>query len=319
MTQPASPADRAEAAVAALLLKQDGVISRKQVVACGHQPHYIRRMLRRKNWAAVLPGIYVNHTGVPTWRQRVWAAVLDAAPAAVGDVSVLNFGSGPIHIVVGCGRTITPRKGVVVHRRSRIDESLAPGLAPPRLTAEEAALDIADGAATELTAIATLSEAVNKRLTTGEQLLATLRARPRMRRRDLLQRVCRDIADGTCSVLEHHYFTDVESVHGLPVPQRQVETTVGRKGFRDVEYTEYGVVVELDGRLGHADFVSRDRDMERDLDAAARADRITIRLGTGQVFGRPCSTARKVAAVLVSRGWIGTVQRCPSCPRWAGS
>lgn len=220
--------------MAALLVAQGGVITRTQVVQSGRRPHCIRRMLRRKNWVAVLPGIYVNHTGTPTWRQRVWAAVLDAA------------------------------------------------------------LDIAEGAGAELTAIATLSSAVNKRLTTGEQLLATLQARPRMRRRDLLQRVCRDIADGTCSVLEHQYFAEVENVHGLPVPQRQAETTVGRRGFRDVEYTEYGVVVELDGRLGHADFASRDRDMERHLDAAAFAHRITIRLGTGQVFRRPCSAVRAV-------------------------
>ncbi|WP_075052015.1 hypothetical protein [Gordonia malaquae] len=48
----------------------------------------------------------------------------------------------------------------------------------------------------------------------------------------------------------------VERAHGLPAPLRQAPTGVGRPGFRDLDYPEWGVVVELDGRLGHADAVS---------------------------------------------------------------
>ena len=46
--------------------------------------------------------------------------------------------------------------------------------------------------------------------------------------------------------------------------------------YRDVEYDDF--VVELDGRLFHDDTAARDRDLERDLDAAVEG-KDTIRLG----------------------------------------
>lgn len=89
---------------------------------------------------------------------------------------------------------------------------------------------------------------------------------------------------------------------------------MGRRGLRDVEYVDFGLVVELDGRLGHDGPVARDRDLERDLDAAVHGDRLTLRLGWGQVSERPCATATKIARALRARGWRGTVARCPACP-----
>ena len=49
--------------------------------------------------------------------------------------------------------------------------------------------------------------------------------------------------------------------------------------------------------------------MERDLDAAL-VGKDTVRLGWGQVFDRPCSTAAKVAALHAARGWAGSPQSC---------
>ena len=53
--------------------------------------------------------------------------------------------------------------------------------------------------------------------------------------------------------------------------------------------------------------------MERDLDAAVERQH-TVRLGRGQVYGRPCRTAAKVATLLRLRGWTGTIRLCgPDC------
>jgi len=67
-----------------------------------------------------------------------------------------------------------------------------------------------------------------------------------------LENVLRDIADGTCSVLEHGYLTKVERAHGLPPGRRQPmdEDTSGRV-YRDVHYEQYDQYVELDGALFH--------------------------------------------------------------------
>ena len=73
------------------------------------------------------------------------------------------------------------------------------------------------------------------------------------------------------------------------------------------------VVVRLRFWLFHTATHDRDRDLERDLDAATTGTRATIRLGFGQVYERPCSTAAKLAAVLRIQGWTGDVRPCGSC------
>lgn len=306
-------------AVAAIEHAQDGVISRRQARECRCRPADIRRRLRRKEWTPICPGVYVNHTGPPTWRQRAWAAVLDVHPAALGGVTALKMGRGTIHVVVDAGRTVHDRKkhkraGVVIHRRTRLKESVHWDHSPPRLRVEEAALDVADGAGSDREAIATLSDIVNRRKTTADRLLAAMTKRPRMKRRAFLTAVLGDIKNGTRSVLEQHYLSAVERAHGLPCPQRQVRTAMGRNGLRDATYPEFRLVVELDGDSFHGDAASRDRDRERDLDAALASGLLTVRLGCGQVFDSPCTTAGKMAQLLMRRGWIGCVRACPSCP-----
>ncbi|WP_335334161.1 hypothetical protein [Gordonia phthalatica] len=139
--------------------------------------------------------------------------------------------------------------------------------------------------------------------------------RLRMRRRAFLTKVLIDVRDGACSALEHTYLTHVERAHGLPRGVRQAPTEVGRRGFRDVKYEEFGVVVELDGLEFHDDATSRDRDLERDLDAAAFAALHTVRLAWGQAHIRSCSTASKLGRVLQNHGWTGAPTPCssPSC------
>lgn len=73
-------------------------------------------------------------------------------------------------------------------------------------------------------------------------------------------------------------------------------------------------MVELDGRLYHDTAAARDRDLERDLDAAIEAEH-TVRIGYGQVFDRACGTAAKIARLLQRRGWEGTAVGCPRCAR----
>ena len=123
-----------------------------------------------------------------------------------------------------------------------------------------------------------------------------------------------DVAAGTCSTLEHAYLDRVERAHGLPTADRQVRASAKGTVYRDVEYEPYLFIVELDGRIGHTSTVDRDRDLDRDLDAAVVLDRLTVRLGWGQVFERPCVTTEKLAKVLASRGWRGQITTCPACP-----
>jgi len=308
-----------------LLARQDGVICHRQVVACGGACHDVRRMLRRRELAVVHRGVYVNHTGVLTWRQRAWAAVLYAGAGAVLDgQSALRADAGPgwrgcrdedpIRVAVDAGRTVRDTDGVQIRRVTGLANKVRRGASPPRLRVEEATLDLAMECHDDHDAFETLARPVRGRSTTAQRLLNTLETRSRAIRRVWLMDVLIDIRDGSCSVLEHGYLRLVERAHGLPPSRKQHHEARhnGRGAYRDVDYEDYTTVVELDGWV-HDEPGQRDDDLERDLDVAAE-HRTTLRLGWGQVFKRPCLTASRVAKVLQARGWQGHPTSCgPGC------
>jgi hypothetical protein len=53
--------------LAALLESQSGVIRRRQVLDLGGTDNDIERPLRRREWARVHTGLYVDHTGPLSW------------------------------------------------------------------------------------------------------------------------------------------------------------------------------------------------------------------------------------------------------------
>lgn len=303
-----------EVGVRRLLRAQDGVVSRRQLVALGVRDHDIQRMLRRRELATVHAGVYVDHTGDPSARQRAWAAVLFAAPAALCRESVLDVQHLPVHVAIDSTRRVRVPEGVVVHRVARLEERVLWNLSPPRMRTEEAVLDLVERARSEADVVGLLTQAVNDGLTTPPRLRAFVQDRTRLGRRRLVLTVLDDVEAGACSVLEHGYLTRVERAHGLPRAARQrVRRTETGVEYRDVEYVELGLVVELDGRVGHEGWVAGGRDADRDLDDRAEG-RETVRLRHQQVFGTPCRTASRIATILQRRGWTGSPRTCgPGC------
>jgi hypothetical protein len=305
--------------IARLLLEQSGVVSRRQVLVHGGRPADIERALRRREWVRLLPGVFLDHTGQPSWVQRAWAGVLFYQPAALGGLSALRAVTGPgwrrhpdhlpIEIVVDVSRTVQPVDGFRPRRRSGLDEHVLWNASPPRVRVEQAALDVASRTPSELDTVALLADVCQLRRTTAQRLIAALAEREQIVQRDWLGALLRDIADGTNSVLEHGYLRRVERAHALPRAERQRGSVTGPRRYRDATYTLYGLVVELDSRLFHDSAQDRDADLDRDLDAAV--DRlVTVRLGWGQVFGRPCRTVTRVAVLLRQRGWTGSPRPC---------
>jgi hypothetical protein len=305
-----------------LLDGQAGVVARRQLLDLGMSDNDMRRMGRHRDLVTVHPGVFVDHTGELTWLQRAWAGVLYAWPAALVDVSALRAAEGSggaqapdgdIHVGIDSARRVVGRSGLVIERRRALEPLVLWNLGPPRIRYEEAVLDVALAAASDLDAIAVLASACGGRRTTAARLADSVATRARVPRRDWVTAVLRDVAQGTCSVLEHGYLTRVERPHGLPRAHRQLRAvTVSGPVYRDAEVLAR-VVVELDGRLFHDSATARDLDLERDLDATLD-DRHTVRLGWGQVFDRPCSTASKIGRLLALHGWDGRIRSCgPSC------
>lgn len=305
-----------------LMSAQEGVVSRRQVHAHRLDDSFIESRIRRKDWARVHRGVYVDHTGPPTWKQRAWAAVLVTWPSALCHESALVIAglrsTDPaalrrpvIHVAVDQSRRVGKVPGVRIHRVTDLAEVVQPSRSLPRVRLEHALLDVASGARDDARAIAVLADACQAGRTSPARLTAHLRDRIRLPRRRFLLQVLEDVAAGAYSVLEHRYLTRVERPHGLPTAERQRRVRPGRAvGYRDVEYLATATIVELDGRLGHEWQRDRWDDLDRDLDSAVAGD-FTVRLGWQQILD-PCRTAAHVFALLTARGWSGELRPCGS-------
>jgi hypothetical protein len=310
-------------AYADLLALQAGVVSRRQLLDDARmKPYDLQRLVRRRDLVRVHDGVFVDHTGDLTWLQRAWAGVRLVWPAALAHESALRAVDGPgrsgtddtvIHLAVDRDRHARVPPGYRLHRMSHLGERTMWNASPPRVRIEEALIDVAVRKHDDFGAIAVLADAIQARRTQAQRIREALAARTRVPRRDFLLGVLADLEHGTCSVLEHGYLTVVERPHGLPTARRQVRGSRHGPLYRDVLYTDFDQVVELDGRMWHDNATQRDADLDRDLDAAI--DRLaTVRLGWGQVYGRPCETAARIGRLLATRGWHGLPTRCPSCP-----
>jgi hypothetical protein len=179
---------------------------------------------------------------------------------------------------------------------------------PPRLTIEDTVLDLCDGSDIRQV-VGWVTQAMQTRRTSVVRLRTALDARSRHSQRQLLVELLGDVAQGVDSPLELRYLRDVERPHGLPEGNRQNVSRFRHR--RDVVYREFGLVVELDGRLGH-EGMGRFRDMQRDNHATVSGE-ASLRYGQADVAGEPCLVARQVAEVLILRGWRGEFRLCARC------
>jgi Transcriptional regulator, AbiEi antitoxin len=307
-----------------LLDQQAGVLSRRQVIAAGLGDNDLRRLLRRGELVPLHPGVYVNHNGDPHWLQRAWAGVLAVWPAALCHESALRSVDGPgrrpsgmtrdetLHVAVDRDRSVRAPDGVTLHRIANFESKALVNASPPRLRIEEALIDVAAGSVDDFNAIAVLANGVQSRRTTPERILMALQRRSRVARRAFLMGVLQDICAGSNSALEHAFLQRVERPHGLPRPDRQHRPDT-HNVYRDLDYVDFGLVIELDGRLFHDHARGRDADLHRDLLAKAHDGRDTVRLGWGQAVHRPCATAAAIGVLLGQRGWKGSIRRCATC------
>jgi hypothetical protein len=306
-----------------ILLAQDGVITRAQVIAAGEKDQDIRRRLARREWSRVHPGVFVHHNGPPTWNQLAWAAVLFYWPAALEGPSALHAyrvrgyspkDDGPVHVCVDRARSIKRRVGIVVYQLARVDSLCKMDMSPPRQSLEHALLSVASRKKRLDASVATLADAVQAGRTTSDRLRKALDARPKLRHRGVLFEVLNDVHDGVRSALEQRYLRQVERPHGLPRGARQEPLVLSRKrGYPDVHYEEQHVLVHLDGKIGHTDSLDRWADFDRDLAGLIEGSLVSVRVGWAQVLD-PCRLAGSIGSLLQTRGWNGAVRPCsPIC------
>jgi hypothetical protein len=218
-----------------------------------------------------------------------------------------------IHLKVPATRRIAQPAGTVLHYSQRAAEALHPVLLPPQTRIEETVLDLVGAARSLDNAVAWVTRALGRRLTTQAKLHQAMDLRTRMTWRRGIAELLSPDAEGLHSILEYRYHRDVERQHGLPEGARQARFRQGsRNAYRDRFYSAYLTVVELDGRAAHPGD-ERWNDVRRD-NATSAGGILTLRYGWLDVTGHPCTVAAEVALALATRGFTGARPCSPSCP-----
>ena len=299
---------------------QCDLLSRAQCLAAGMSPDAVEWRVGSGRWTRVHPGVFLTKPGRDDWNGRAMAALLHAlsgAPAAdaalCGRSAAHLWGLEPkppgiVEIVIPERRRVVAPAGVSVRRAFRFDAMVDDRAYPWRTSVASTLLDVgAKGSA--LDAVAVIARAVQKEVVTTREVAQELGARAGHRHSRVLRRALADVEAGGQSGAEVLYIRDVERAHGLPVAIRQAPSDHGSRRYHDNEYEAFGVIVEVDGRLGHERWTDRVRDGRRDRQLLA-ARRLTTRDFFADVALEPCRTAAEVGAILSGRGWSGRPRRC---------
>lgn len=298
-----------------LIHRQDGVVSRSQWLLDDGDDVSIRRLVRRREWRPIFPGVYATQRSDPTAFGLAVGALLYAGPGAVWShataahhLGLTKSVSPSIHLTVPSTRRIRPQPGLLVHRSNQVLQRQLRGVWPPRVTCAHAVIDQLSDCLRLDEALARVADSCQTGRVHLDDITAALSVR-NVRWGKQLRLIAQDALKGSDSLLEVNYVCNVERRHRLPASIRQRSCDGDTS---DCAYGGFDTLVELDGRV-HLRADKRWRDMSRDNRAAMRGE-VTLRYGWFDVNERCCGVAAQVYQVLHGRGFRGVVRRCgPGC------
>jgi hypothetical protein len=300
--------------------RQRDLLTRRQCLDAGMSARALDWRVASGRWARLHPGVYLTRPGRDDWHTRALAALLYAdTPDAVGQAAFCGASAAylwglarqapaRLQLVVPQRRTVHPPPGVTVRRSMRWADLVDDRAYPWRTSIPATVLDCAtQGSAID--ALSTVARAVQRGLTTPGELRQEMSARGGHRHSRVLVPALHDVGEGLESGAELLYVRNVERPHALPRSRPQAPSQVGRTRRHDFSYDDYGLLVEVDGRLGHEQWQDRVRDGRRDRQLLTR-QRVTTRVFWADVAVTPCDTAQELASILGGRGWRGRPQPC---------
>ena len=301
--------------------QQSGLVTRAQCVQAGMSVAMLRWRVDSGRWTRPHEGVFLTTPGREDWLVRATAALLRALSGAqagdaalCGDSAAYLWGlrSRPprdVELVVPHSRSIMPPSGASVRRSMRWTNLVHDRAFPWRTTPAVTVLDVATRGSA-LDALGVVARAVQRELVTVAELRTELARRGGHRHSAVLKPALTEVEAGGESGAEVLFVRNVERPHGLPRSRPQVPSHAsGRHRRHDFEYDEFGLLVEVDGRLGHEQWGDRVRDGQRDRQLLAQ-ERVTVRVFWSDVSLTACDTAGELGAILGSRGWPGRPHPC---------
>jgi len=245
--------------LAAIVAKQHGVVARAQALECGMTDRVLRYRARADGpWQAVLPGVYLTHTGVPDDRQRDLAALLFAGaqsvltgPAALRWHGLSAPGRDKVDVLVPWAAHRAGTGFARLHRTARLPERICTAGAARFVLPARAVADTVRGM-TDLSAVrAVVAEAVQRGRCRVALLAGELDAGP-TQGSALFRRALAEVADGVRSTAEAD-LRDLIVWARLPMPMFNPRLMAAGEFLAkpDCWWPEAGVAAEADSRAWH--------------------------------------------------------------------
>lgn len=236
--------ERDLASLAELSRLRSGVASAKELASRGMSPSAIRANLDARRWQRMHPGVYLLHTGTPSWPGRAWAALVYAGwPTAILSHASAAFARGwdllppeTIDVTVPYTRRTAPQPGLRTHRSRAFLHIVDSGYEPPRTTAARTVADLLRSCPDATAATTMVLESMRRRRISVASLWAELQGDRGHPFRKVVLEALDHAGRGLQSILEV-VWAELEVAHGLPIGRRQVKVMVGGSAqFQDVGY-----------------------------------------------------------------------------------
>lgn len=289
--------------------QQHGLVSREQALAHGMSSNQISGHIRRGTFERLARNVYRIPGSVPTWEQRVlaavWAAGAGAAASRRSAASLWRlpgFAPGAVEVTQPRGPSVRYPQPGLHHSRLLPAHQIEMVAAIPTTCPERTLLDLC-GCVHPGRAERAIDNALAMELTTAQRIglmLAETGARGRTGTA-LLRRIVSVRCDDYVPP-ESELEALVEAVlagAGLELPERQalVGGTTAPAGRVDYLYRPARVVIEADSRRHHSSWLDQQADHRRDLQLMAAGYRV-IRVNWHQLIGEPELFVAAVRAVI---------------------
>jgi hypothetical protein len=262
------------AALAELIVRQNGVVTRSQTRRCEMSDEALRHRIRDDgSWRVLLPGVYVTNTGTPTLSQRQMAAVLYAGPGSVitGPAALVKHRirapqTRSVDVLIPHERRRRSLDFVRVHRTVRMPSLVYPVGQVCFVPPDRAVADTVRGLRDLSEVRAVVADGVQRGTVLIWQLTDELSCGP-VQGSARLRRVLEEVADGIRSSAEGDLRTLVKRER-LPEPMYNPRLLAGDTfiAVPDAWWPDAGVAAEIESRQWHLS----PGDWERTMARAAR-------------------------------------------------
>ncbi|HWL43057.1 MAG TPA: DUF559 domain-containing protein [Ilumatobacter sp.] len=250
---------------------QQGLLSAVDLERVGATRHVLARWVADGRLERVAPRVWRIGGSPDTWEQRLRAGLLSLGPAAAVSHGAAAGWHGLERAPTAAVAFLVPRE----HKGARLDAPVHHSRSIGRLdivsvrgfrvtSATRTIIDLANSGLDTDSLRAAIDSAVHLQLSAPTAIARRLRALGRRGRAGvrLLDELLLD--SGGHTMLERE-FLRLTRTAGLPRPHPQVVMRDGTRTLARVDflYADYGIVIEVSGRVGHSTPAERARDAQR--------------------------------------------------------